>query len=87
MTLGLYERASPETTNVNEMQTWKAPESLAWFARTIWLSIVGGQDWSTGECRDPMDVFLDGPDGDNVPEWMESKFWVENGTVSGGDML
>ncbi|CAK1355640.1 hypothetical protein CB0940_00654 [Cercospora beticola] len=51
MQLAQYERAIPETLNINEFKTWRCPECYAWFGRAYYLTVKAEQDWSTGLLR------------------------------------
>ncbi|KAF2214971.1 hypothetical protein CERZMDRAFT_95346 [Cercospora zeae-maydis SCOH1-5] len=51
MQLAQYERASPETLNINEFKTWRCPECYAWFGRAYYLTVAAKQDLSTGLLR------------------------------------
>lgn len=59
MYLALHDIADPSPEAPDDYESTKNPESYAWFALALYMTLEGGsrQDWSTGACR------ADAPDG------------------------
>ncbi|KAF2173243.1 hypothetical protein M409DRAFT_49716 [Zasmidium cellare ATCC 36951] len=51
MSLAMFERARDETMDWKQSLPIRNPESYAWFALTLAIQLVVGQDWSSGAAR------------------------------------
>ncbi|KAI5370929.1 hypothetical protein Slin15195_G018020 [Septoria linicola] len=49
ISVAMYGIAEP-MISFAEVRTIYPPESMMWFARTAWLTVVGGQNWRLGQC-------------------------------------